>query len=80
MFSIPGLEKRIEKEEAPLEVNRQVNAMIKSMTTKIPSVKVVPWIANPTKKEAFLTELPEDLNISKRHIYDFNRFHSPGDR
>ena len=75
-----GLEKGIDKEEAPLEAIRQVNAMIKSLTNRIPSVDVVPWIANPTKKYVFLTELPEDLDMAENYIYDFNQFQSPRDR
>ena len=80
IFLVPGTDKGIDKEKSPLKAIRQVNVMIKSLTNKITSVKVIPWIGNLTKEEAFLTEFPEDLDIAEKYNYDFNRFYSPGDR
>ena len=74
MFSTPGLEKGIDEEEAPLEAICQINAMIKNMTNKIPLLKTIAWNADPTKKDTFLIELPDNLDIAEKQIYDFNRF------
>ena len=80
MLSIPGIEKGIDEDEAPLEAVRKINAMLRSLVNKVPSVKFVPWSGLTTKKDMFLTELPEDLDIVEKYVYDFNRFYSPGDR
>ena len=80
MYVVPGTEKGIDEDEAPLEAIRRMHEMIRSLINKCPSVKFGPWIGEPTKLNPLLTEFPEDVDIAERYAFDFNRFISPGDR
>ena len=80
MFVIPGTDKEIDDKDAPLEAIRKINAMVKSLINKVSSVKFGHWNRIPTKTDKLLTEFPEDLDITKRYIYNFNCFFSSGDR
>ena len=50
MFTIPGLDKGIDENEAPLEAIRKINAMLHSLTNKVPSFIFGPWSGIITKK------------------------------
>ena len=80
MVKVPGTDKGIDKEEAPIEAIRKINLMIKSLINKIPSVKLGPWLHTENKKDKYLLELPEDVDIVEKYFHDFNRFLSPGGR
>lgn len=42
IFMVPGKEKGIDEKEAPLEAIRRMNAMIKSLINKLPSIRLGP--------------------------------------
>ena len=70
MYVVPGTEKGIDEDEAPLEAIRRMNEMIRSLINKCPSVKFRPWIGEPTKLNPLLTEFPEDVDIAERYAFD----------
>ena len=76
MCAIPS--KYVEEEEAPFEGIRKMNRMIRSLTNKIPSVKLGLWNPASGSTNTFLKELPEDVDVVEKHAYNFNRFISPG--
>ena len=80
MVSIPGTNKGIDEDEAPLEAVRKMKTMLTSLNNKIPSVKVGPWIGSESKKDKLLSKLPEDIDLVERYVSDFNRFISPDPR
>ena len=43
MISVPGLDKGVNEDEAMLEAICQINAMLRSLVNKVPSVKFGPW-------------------------------------
>ena len=55
MVAIPA--KDIEEEEAPLEAIRKVNAMLKFLINKLPSVKIGLWNPDKNEKNSLLTPL-----------------------
>ena len=63
MVSVPGTDKGIDEEEAPLEAIRKINLMVKCLINKIPSIKLGPWLQTEKKKIKYLLELPEDIDI-----------------
>ena len=77
---VPGIEKGIDDEEAPLEVSRRMNEMVKSLINKCPSVKFGPWIGPYSKSYLLLTKFPEDVDTVEKYVYVFNRFVSPEER
>ena len=80
MIAIPGANKGIDEDEAPLEAIRKMNNMVKSLINKIPSIKLIPWVPQEGKTVISLLELPEDVDIVEKYIFDYNRFVSPGGR
>ena len=76
MVAIPA--KDIEEEEAPLEAIRKVNAMLKCLINKLPSVKIGLWNPDKNEKNSFITELLENVEIAEKYLYDYNIFISPG--
>ena len=74
MFSIPALDKGIDKDEAPLEAIRQVNHMLHSLVNKVPSVRFGPWsgILKKVNSGKLRTKIPEDLDIAEKYLFDFN--------
>ena len=80
MVTVPGTDKDIDKDEAPIKVIRKINLMIKSLINRIPSVKLGHWLHTENKKNKYLLELPEDVDIVEKYVHDLNRFLSPGGR
>ena len=81
MVSVPGTDKGIDEEEAPLEAIRKINLMVKCLINKIPSIKLGPWLQTEEKKKIkYLLELPEDIDIVEKYVFDYNKFVSPGGR
>ena len=76
MCAIPS--KDVEEEEAPFEGIRKMNRMIRSLTNKIPSVKLGLWNPALGSTNTFLKKLPEDVDVVEKHAYNFKRFISPG--
>lgn len=56
--------------------------MLRILVNKVPSVRFGPWWGLVTKLNSgkLLTEIPEDLDIAEKYLYDFTQFYSPGDR
>ena len=50
MIAIPGTDKGIDEEEAPLEAIRQLNTMIKSLINETKSIKLGPWSPHSDKR------------------------------
>ena len=50
MVTVPGTDKGIDEDEAPLEAIRKMNLMIKSLINKIPSIKLGPWLHSEKNK------------------------------
>ena len=80
MFMVPGEDKGIDEEEAPLEAIRRMNAMIKSLINKLPSIRLGPWKYDKKTSSKMISEFPEDVDVVEKYAFDFNRFISPGDR
>ena len=76
MCAVPA--KDIEEEEAPLEAIRKMNCMIKSLINKVPSTKLGLWNPDANSENLFLKELPEDVEVVEKYVYDYSRFLSPG--
>ena len=72
MVMVPGIDTGIDEDEAPFEAIRNINLMLRSLVNKIPSVRLGPWIINKAKKEKFIKELPEDVDITEIYAFDFN--------
>ena len=77
---VPGEDKGIDEEEAPLEAIRRMNAMIKSLINKLPSIRLGPWKYDKKTSSKMISEFPEDVDRVEKYAFDFNRFISPGDR
>ena len=61
MFMVPGEDKGIDEEEAPLEAIRRMNAMIKSLINKLPSIRLGPWKYDKKTSSKMISEfLPAD--------------------
>ena len=73
-------DKDIDEDEAPLESIRKMNAMFKSLSNKLPFIKLGPWLKDSPSKRELIAELPEDVDVAEKYVYDFNRFLSPGGR
>ena len=69
-------------EDAPILVIRRINAMLRSLTNKVPQVRVGPWTATKENisKRDLLKSFPEDVDIVEKYVYGFNRFLSGGQR
>ena len=80
MVAIPSADKGVEEDEAVDEVIIRMNNMLKSLINKIPSIKIGLWNPEDENKPKFLTELPKDVDIVEKYVFDFNRFISPGGR
>ena len=79
MISVP--DKDVDEDDAPFEAIKKLNNMISCLINKVPSVRIGPW--NNGKKvttKQLLIKLPDDIDITERYTYNFNRFISPGDR
>ena len=76
MLALPT--KDIEEEDAPIEAIIRMNAMIKSLVNKIPSIRIAPWTMKLGDKGRLLSELPEDVDIVEKYAYDYSRFILPG--
>ena len=70
--------KDIDEDEAPLGAIRKMNGMIKSLINKIPLVKLGLWHPESPSKNTFLKEVPENVYIVEKYVYNYNRFLSPG--
>ena len=64
MCAIPA--KDVEEEESPLEGIRKMNRMIKSLSNKIPSVKLGLWNSSSIFTSTFLKELPKDVDVAEK--------------
>ena len=53
-----------------------MNAMIKSLVNKVPSIRLAPWTMKLGEKGRLLSELPEDVDIVKNmHTTIADLFH-----
>ena len=73
MFAIPA-----KIDDAPIEAIRIMNAMIKSLGNKVPSIRLAPWTMKLGEKGRLMSELPEDVDIVEKYAYDYSRFVSAG--
>lgn len=80
MFLVPDKDKGIDEEEAPLEVIRRMNAMIKSIINKLPTIRLGPWKNDKKTFCKIISGFPEDVHVVEKYAFDFNCFISPGDR
>ena len=80
MITVPGNNKGIDEDEAPLEAIRKMNLMIKSLINKIPSIKLGPWLNTEGNDNKYLLELPDDVKIVEKYVHEYTRFVSPGAR
>ena len=76
MVAIPS--KDIDEEEAPMEAIRRLNGMVKCLINKMPSIKIGLWDPEAESRQKFLLELPEDVEVAEKYVFDYNRFISPG--
>ena len=76
MCAVPA--KDVDDDEAPLYAIRKMNGMLKSLINKIPSVKIGLWNPDSSSKNTFLKELPENVDVVEKYVYDYSRFISPG--
>ena len=55
IFCVTKKEEGTNDEEAPFEIIRKINAMLKALIKKIPGIKVGPWLTSSSPK--FLTSV-----------------------
>ena len=80
MISVPGNDKGIDDDKVPLEAIRKMTAIFRILSNKVPSIRIGPWIGKEKTKDKLLQDLPEDVDVTERYIFDFNWFISPGSR
>lgn len=71
MFTIPGLDKGVDEDQAPLEAIRQINDMVHSLVNKVSLLKFGPWSGIITRMNSgkLRTEIPEALDFAEKYIY-----------
>ena len=81
MFVVPSKEDGIDDNDAPFEAIKKINLMLKTVITKIPGIRIGPWlVGNEINKDSLPKKLPEDIDIVERYVYKFDRFIFPVDR
>ena len=70
--------KDVNEDEAPLVAIRKMNGVLKSLINKIPLVKIGLWNPDSSSKNTYLKELPENIDVVEKYVFDYNRFLSPG--
>jgi len=65
MVSVPGTDKGIDHDKAPLKLIRKMNAIFKSLSNETPSIRIGPSVGEETKNDKVLQELPGDIDAAE---------------
>lgn len=71
MFVVLGDYNGMNEDKAPLEAIQRMNAMLKCIINKVPTIQLGPWNNEGTTTTKILSEIPEDVDVVAKFVFGF---------